>query len=174
MAYKIKGVEPAINRTLAEIEMESGPDNLLGVMAHRPEAIHDFTLFHNALLGSPALLDRRLREMVYLAVSFVNESSYDTTHHTRSALAASISRTEIREIEVENNQHFIPKEQAALHYARELTRTASAGDDTRYRAQELFSVDEFVELTMIVGLANFTNRFSNALALAGEVSRSAG
>jgi uncharacterized peroxidase-related enzyme len=157
MSYTIKGVEPAQNPVLAAIENKSGPNNFLRVMAHRPEAMAAFARFYEALMGPTPLLDRRLREMIYLAVSSVNECSYCSTHHTKSALTAGLSATEIREIEVENNQHFSPREQAALHYARELTRTASVGDDTRYRAQELFSTDEFVELTMIVGLANFTN-----------------
>jgi uncharacterized peroxidase-related enzyme len=174
MAYNIKGVDPEHNRVLAEIEQKSGPNNFLRVMAHRPEAMQDFSRFYGALMGPAALIDRRLREMVYLAVSFVNECSYCTEHHTKTAQAAGLSGGEIREIEVENNQHFSPKEQAALHYARELTRTAAVGDDTRYRAQELFSTAEFVELTMIVGLANFTNRFNNGLAVSTNVSRTVG
>jgi AhpD family alkylhydroperoxidase len=131
MATSIKGVEPAQNAALSEIEKKTG----------------------------------RIREMVYLAVSCVNECAYCTAHHTKTAAAAGFSSTEIREIEVENNQHFSPKEQAALHYARELTRTALVREDLRFRVEELFSHDEFVELTMIVGLANFTNRFNNGLAI---------
>jgi uncharacterized peroxidase-related enzyme len=174
MAYTIKGVEPANNAALAAIEKKSGPNNFLRVMANRPEAMQDFTRFYGAVMGSSSLLDRRLREMIYLAVSYVNECGYCAAHHTQGALAAGISGNEIREIEFENNQHFSPKEQAALHYARELTRTASVGDDTRYHAQELFTADEFVELTMIVGLANFTNRFNNGLAVPVDISRTVG
>ena len=174
MAYTIKGVEPAQNAALEAIESKSGPNNFLRVMAHRPQAMEAFNQFYGSIMGSSSLLDRRIREMIYLSVSFVNECSYCSTHHTKSALAAGLSSSQIREIEVENNQHFSPREQAALHYARELTRTASVGDDTRYRAQELFSDDEFVELTMLVGLANFTNRFNNGLAVPLDVARTAG
>jgi len=46
--------------------------------------------------------------------------------------------------------------------------------DTRYRAQELFSTYEFVELIMLIGLANFTNRFNNGLAVPVRVSCSVG
>ena len=67
-----------------------------------------------------------------------------------------------------NDSHFTPKERAALHYARELTRTASVSDDLRYHAEELFTTDEIVELTMVIGLANFTNRFNNGLAVPPE------
>jgi uncharacterized peroxidase-related enzyme len=164
MAYTIPGVPPAQNAALAEIEQKTGPNNFYRTMAHRPEAMRDFAALYKTLMG-PSVLERRIKEMVYLAVSYVNECTYCGTHHVKTALAAGISNTEIREIETENNQHFSPKEQAALHYARELTRTASLSDDNRYRAQELFSADQFVELTMIVCLANFTNRFNNGLSV---------
>jgi uncharacterized peroxidase-related enzyme len=170
MAYTIKGVEPARHPELAEIESKTGPNQFLRIMAHRPEGMQDFLRFYHTLMGPTALLDGRVRNAVYLAVSFVNECSRCIAHHTRTALAAGISASEIRQIETENDQNFSPKERAALRYARELTRTASAGDDTRYRAQELFSTDEFVELTMIIGLANFTNRFNNGLAVPVEAT----
>jgi len=67
-------------------------------------------------------------------------------------------------------QLYSTREQAALHYARELTRTASVDDSVRYRAQEHSSTDEFVELTILVGLANFTNRFNNGLAVPVHVT----
>lgn len=165
MAYTIKGVEPPQNTALAEIEKTTGPSNFLRTMAHRPEAMQDFVRFYGDVMSPAARLDGRIREMVYLAVSTVNECRYCTVHHTKAAVAAGVGLAEIREIEFENNQHFSAKEQAALHYARELTRTASVGDDTRYRAQELFSSDEFIELTLIVGLANLTNRFNNGIGV---------
>src|ERR1700722_9214475 len=168
MAHTIKGVEPGLNSAVAEIEKKSGTNNFARLMAHRPEAMQAFMQLYGLLMGPAAVLDRRTREMVYLAVSYVNECNYCASHHVKTGAAAGLSASEIREIEVENNQHFSPKEQAALHYARELTRTASVGDDTRFRAQEMFSNDEFVELTMIVGLANFTNRFNNGLAVPVE------
>lgn len=159
---------------LDDAERKSGQSNFLRVMAHRPEAMRDFHRVCEDLMGPGSVLDRRMKEMIYLAVSFVNECSYCSSQHVRGAHAAGLTEGEIREIEVENNQHFTPREQAALHYARELTRTASVDDDTRYRAQELFATDEFVELTMIVALANFTNRFTNGLAISWENARSMG
>jgi uncharacterized peroxidase-related enzyme len=171
MAFRIKGVEPHESQVVDDVERETGASNFLRIMAHRPEAMRDFHRFYDDVMGAGSLLDRRTKEMVYLAVSFVNECNYCSSHHIRSARQAELTEGEIREIEVENNQHFTPREQAALHYARELTRTASVGDDIRYRAQELFATDEFVELTLIVALANFTNRFSNGLTVPVEAAR---
>lgn len=158
----VKGIEPAQNAVLAEVEKKSGPNNFYRVMAHRPEAMQSFMGLYRNVMG-PGVLDRRLKEIVYLAVSCVNECDYCTVHHLKGARAAGVSESEIYEIQAENNQHFTPKEQAALHYARELTRTAEVEEKTRYTVQELFSADQMVELTMVVCLANFTNRFNNSL-----------
>ncbi len=162
MASPVKGIEPDRNAALAEIEKRSGPSNFLRIMAHRPEAMQSFLGLYKSVMG-PGVLERRLKEIVYLAVSCVNECDYCTAHHLKGARAAGLSESEIHEIQTENNQHFTPKEQAALHYARELTRTADTEQSTRLRAQEMFSTDQLVELTMVVGLANFTNRFNNGL-----------
>ena len=168
MATTIKGVEPANSPALAEIETKTGPSNFFRTMAHRPEAMQEFAKMYMALMGPGAKVDRRIREMVYLAVSYVNECNYCATHHQKTGLASGLTESDLSHLNTENNQHFTPKEQAALHYARELTRTASVSDDVRYKAQELFTPDEFVELTMIVALANFTNRFNNGLAVPVE------
>ena len=168
MATTLKAVEPATSPALAELEKKTGPSNFFRTMAHRPEAMQEFARLYNSLMGPGAKLDRRIREMVYLAVSYVNECTYCATHHQKTGLASGLSEADLSHLNTENNQHFSPKEQAALHYARELTRTATMSDDIRYRVQELFTPDEFVELTMIVGLANFTNRFNNGLAVPVE------
>lgn len=165
MATTLKRVEPASNPALSEIEKKTGPSNFFRTMAHRPEAMQDFARLYGSLMGPAARLDKRLREMVYLAVSYVNECPYCAEHHQKGSLAAGLSNSELSHINTENDQGFTDKERVVLRFARELTRTASVSDDLRYRVQELLTPDEFVELTMIVGLANFTNRFNNALAV---------
>jgi uncharacterized peroxidase-related enzyme len=165
MATLVKNVEPTSNPALAEIEKKTGPSNFFRTMAHRPEAMQDFARLYMSVMGPGARLEHRLREMIFLAVSYVNECTYCATHHQKTSKAAGLSDHELSEINTENNQHFSAREQAALHYARELTRNSSVSDDLRYRVQELFTTDEFVELTMVVCLANFTNRFNNGLAV---------
>jgi uncharacterized peroxidase-related enzyme len=167
----LKGVDPAQNAALAELETKTGPSNFYRMMAHRPEAMQAFQGLYKSVMG-PGVLDRRIKEMVYLAVSCVNECDYCTAHHLKGARAAGLTESEIYEIQAENNQHFTPKEQAALHYARELTRTADVEGVHRYAVEELFSNDQVVELTMVVCLAHFTNRFNNGLQVSVEAMAS--
>jgi uncharacterized peroxidase-related enzyme len=162
MAYNARGIAPETNPVLAEIEQKTGASNLFRTMAHHPRAMEDFYRLYTTLMDH-GVVERRLKEMLYLAVSFVNECDYCTRHHVKSARDAGLTEQQIHEIQTEQGQNFTPKEQSALHYAREITRTSAVDDDTRYRLQEQFSNDQFVEITMVVALANFTNRFSNGI-----------
>ncbi len=61
---------------------------------------------------------------------------------------------------------FDEREKAVILYADRLTRGAAG---MRERALEelkqLFSEEQIVELTLVVGIANFTNRFNDGLRL---------
>lgn len=162
MGQMVHGVDPANNTALAELEGKTGPSNFFRAMAHKPDVLASFPKLYSSIMG-PGTLDRRLKEMVYLAISFVNECRYCTEAHLKGARKAGLSEREIEELENETNQHFTPTEQAALHYAREMTRACADDFDTREHLQQHFSEEQMVELTLVVALANFTNRFNNGL-----------
>jgi len=104
--------------------------------------------------------------MVYIAVSYANECSYCLAAHVASGAKAGISEQEMRAIQTEQNQDFTPHERAALNYARELTRTCDV--DSRDQLVELFTDEQLVELTLVIAMANFTNRFNNGLQIRPE------
>jgi uncharacterized peroxidase-related enzyme len=162
MAQMVHGVDPANNETLTEIERKTGPNNFYRAMAHKPDVLAVFPKVYGAIMG-PGTLDRKLKEMVYLAVCTVNECKYCTAVHLKGALKAGLTERDIQDIESETNQNFTPAEQTALHYAREMTRACADEFGTREHLQEHFSEDQLVELTLVVAMANFTNRFNNGL-----------
>jgi uncharacterized peroxidase-related enzyme len=162
MAQMVNGVDPANNETLAEIERKTGPNNFYRAMAHKPDVLAVFPKLYGSIMG-PGTLDRRLKEMIYLAVSTVNECPYCATAHLKGAHKAGLSEHDIQDIENETNRNFTPAEQTALHYAREMTRACADEFGTRENLSEYFSEDQLVELTLVIALANFTNRFNNGL-----------
>jgi uncharacterized peroxidase-related enzyme len=162
MAQMVHGVDPANNETLAEIERKTGPNNFYRAMAHKPDVLAVFPKVYGAIMG-PGALDRRLKEMIYLAVSTVNECKYCTEAHLKGARKAGLTEHDIDDIESETNQNFTPAEQTALHYAREMTRACADEFGTRESLREYFSEDQLVELTLVIAMANFTNRFNNGL-----------
>ena len=162
MSYTVKGAEPATNETLAEIEKKTGPNNSFRTMALHPTAMADFARFYETTMG-PGAVDRRLKELAYLAASFVNECEYCSKHHEISGGKAGISPQEIHNISKENDQDFTPLERIVMRYSRELTRTCAVDDTTRTTLQHDFSPEQQVEITLVIALANFTNRFNNGL-----------
>lgn len=167
MPATIKPVEPAQNEYLAELEKKSGPVNLfLRTMANRPELLKAFVPFYSAVVGR-GTVERRVKELVYLAVSYANECAYCTAAHTASAPRAGITGEELQALRTEQDHDFSAPERAAIQYARELTREAEA-DDTRDELDAHYSAEQIVEITMVAAMANFTNRFNNGLQLEPE------
>ena len=65
---------------------------------------------------------------------------------------------------------FSDKDKAVLLYAERVTRGASAmREPVLEELKKLFSEDQVVELTMVIAIANFTNRFNDALQLTPDL-----
>jgi len=167
MATAIKPVEPAQNEFLADLEKKSNRANhFFRTMANRAEVLKNFVPFYGAIMG-PGSVDRRIKELVYLTVSYANECAYCTAAHTASGSKAGITGEEMRALQTEQDHSFSGPERAAIQYARELTQTAD-GEDTRDALYEHFNDEQIVEITLVAALANFTNRFNNGLSLQPE------
>jgi len=96
-----------------------------------------------------------------------DQKMQESAAHIASSKKAGVSEDEIAALRAEQDSPFSPAERAAIQYARELTRTADAGD-TRDALIEYFSSAPIVEITLVVAMANFTNRFNNGLELKPE------
>jgi alkylhydroperoxidase family enzyme len=68
-----------------------------------------------------------------------------------------------------NYTRFTEKEQTALAYAEKLTRASRDVTDADFEnLKKRFSDAEIVDLHLLVGLANLTNRFTDPLGLEVE------
>ena len=167
MPAAVKPVEPGQNDLLGELEGKLAKPNLFyRTMAHKPEVLRHFVPFYGAIMG-PGAVDRRVKELVYLAVSYANECPYCTAAHLASGRRAGISEDEMRAVQTEQDHNFAEPERAAIRYARELTREAT-GEETREALFEHFTNEQIVEITLVAALANFTNRFNNGLSVMPE------
>ncbi len=160
MATAIKRVEPAENETVAALEAKTkAPSPFYRVMANRPDVVKNFPTFYGAIMGHGPT-DRRVKEAVYLAVSFANKCNFCTTAHIAGAKRAGLTDEQIEAIRSESDAGLNDAERAAVAYARELTRTATASRDG---LESHFNGEQIVEITLVAAMANFTNRFNNAL-----------
>jgi uncharacterized peroxidase-related enzyme len=168
MASAIKMVDPAQNEFLAGLEAKTKKANLFfRTMANRPEALKSFVPFYGTIMG-PGPVDRRIKELVFLACSYANQCAYCTAAHTASGRKAGITEEEMRALQAGQDQGFSGPERAAIRYARELTRTARAGE-TRDALFEHFDDEQIVEIALVAAMANFTTRFNSGLGMEPEV-----
>ena len=145
---------------MASLEAKiKAPSAFYRVMANRPDVLKNFPTFYGSIMG-PGPTDRRVKEAAYLATAFVNKCAFCTHAHIAGAKKAGITDEQIEAIRSESDAGLSDAERAAVAYARELTRTATA---SRNALEAHFTGEQIVELTLVVAMANFTNRFNNAL-----------
>ena len=162
MATTINRVDPAENEFLASLESKSKqPNPFLRAMANRPEALKSFIPFYGALVG-PGSVDRRTKMILYLATSYANQCAFCIGANLPGGRKAGLTDDELHALQNWQDEGFSPAERAAIRYARELTRTATAATSREEMFQH-FTHEQMVEITMVIAMANFTNRFNNGL-----------
>ena len=167
MASAIKMIDPSQDEFLASLEAKSrGPNHFFRSMANRPEALKTFVPFYGAVMG-PGSVERRIKELVYLACSYANECAYCLAAHTASGKKAGLTEEELRALQTEQDHDFSDPERAVIRYARELTQTADA-QESRAALLDHFTSEQIVEITLVAAMANFTNRFNNGLEIEPE------
>jgi uncharacterized peroxidase-related enzyme len=167
MATALKLVDPSENELLASLEARAKqPNPFFRAMAHRPEVLKNFPPLYGAIMG-PGSVARRIKELVYLACSYTNSCAYCTASHLPGARKAGVTEAELGALQAGQDEGFPAPERAAIAYARELTRTAHAAT-TRPELGAHFNDEQIVEITLVAGMANLTNRFNNGLEIFPE------
>ena len=155
-------------QNIYEHRLRGRPVNVHKAMARVPQALTPFVAFYAAVGRT---LPPRLWELVYLRVSMLNRCNYCTQHHHASSKRAGVSPEDWKALEDPQSAPFTDREKAALLYAEKLTLTPWEIDDADVQAlrnADWFNDTQIVDLHMLVGLANFTNRFTDPLGLEVE------
>jgi uncharacterized peroxidase-related enzyme len=167
MPSAIKLVDPAQNEFLASLEAKAKhPNPFFRAMANRPEALKSFVPFYGAVVG-PGSVERRIKVLVYLVTSYANQCAFCIAANLPSGKKVGLTDEQLSAIQNQRDDGFSDAERAAIHYARELTRHARA-DAARDALLQFFNDEQIVEITLVVAMANFTNRFNNGLAILPE------
>jgi len=150
-------------KEIYEKALRGKPGNAQKALAHRPEILKNFLPFYASVGRS---LDRKLYELIYLRVSFINGCHYCQQHHLASSKRAGLTAEDWKALKDGNYVRFTEKEQTALTYAEKLTRSPRDVNDADFKTlKKHFSDAEIVDLHLLVGLANLTNRFTDPLGL---------
>src|SRR5438552_1350760 len=142
------------------------PGNAQKALAHRPEMLKNFLSFYASVGRS---LDRKLYELIYLRISLINGCHYCTQHHVASSKRVGLTAADWAALKAGDYSRYSEKERAALIYVDKLSRTPhdiTDGDIAPLKKQ--FSEPEIVDIRLLTGLANLTNRFTDPLGLEVE------
>ena len=115
----------------------------------------------------PARSPTKLKELIIVRTSQVNETPYCLASHT--ILARNLGWTDDQLAHLADwpqRDDFTPAEKAALRLAETVTRDANAVTDEQFaELRSFYSEGEIVELLCAIGLFNYFNRFNNALQM---------
>ena len=140
--------------------------NMFRVMAHRSEIFATMQAHFGAVLNT-GTVPTRLKELIIVRTSQVNETPYCLASHT--ILAKGLGWTEDQLANLADwplRNDFTPAEKAALRLAETVTCDANSVTDEQFaELRNYYSKGEIVELLCAIGLFNYFNRFNNALRM---------
>jgi uncharacterized peroxidase-related enzyme len=150
-----------------EKALRGKPGNAQKALAHRPEMLKNFLSFYASVGRS---LERKLYELIYLRVSMINQCRYCLQHHVASSRRVGLTAEDWAALKAGDYSHYTDKEQSALAYVEKLTRSPHEISDADFaELKKHFSEPEIVDIHLLTGLANLTNRFTDALGLELEM-----
>jgi uncharacterized peroxidase-related enzyme len=153
-------------KEIYEQKLRGKPGNVQKAMAHRPEMLKNFLGFYASVGRS---LDRKLYELIYIRVSMINECHYCLQHHLASSKRAAVTPEDWNALKQGNYSSFSEKERTALTYAERLTRNPHSVTDADFlELKKHFADAEILDVHLLVGLANLTNRFTDPVGLEVE------
>ena len=160
-----ESASPEVKEIYAE-KLRGKPANVHKALAQRPEMLKNFLGFYASVGKS---LDRKLYELIYIRVSMINNCRYCLQHHLASSKRADVTPADWSALKNADYASVSEKERTALAYAEELTRNPGHVSDADFsELKKHFSDAEILDLHLLVGLANLTNRFTDPLGLEVE------
>jgi uncharacterized peroxidase-related enzyme len=140
--------------------------NMFRVMAHRPEIFSTMQAHFAAVLNT-GTVPARLKELIIVRTSQVNDTPYCLASHTILARNLGWTGDQLAHLaDWPRRGDFTPAEKAALRLAETVTRDSNAVTDEQFaELRGFYSEGEIVELLCAIGLFNYFNRFNNALRM---------
>src|SRR5215475_4125152 len=144
-------------KEIYEKTLRGKPGNVQKALAHRPDMLKNFLGFYASVGRS---LERKLYELIYIRVSLINGCHYCTQHHLASSKRVGLTSDDWTALKAGDYSRYSEKEKAALTYIEKLTRSPHEISEADFaNLKKHFSDPEIVDIHLLTGLANLTNRF---------------
>jgi uncharacterized peroxidase-related enzyme len=139
-------------------------------MARSPEALQHFIALYSAVINK-GLVEAKYKELAYLKAALTNGCEYCFRAHSASGKKNGVTEEQVKNLAFyQRSAAFDDKEKATLLYAERVTRGASAiREGAIHELKKYYSDDQIVELTLTICIANFTNRFNDALMITPDI-----
>jgi len=155
-------------KEIYEQKRKGKPGNVQKALAHRPDMLKNFLGFYASVGRS---LERKLYELIYIRVSMINGCRYCLQHHLASSKRVGLTPEDWSALKQGDYSRFSEKERAALVYVEKLTRSPHDITDADFNElKKHFADPEIVDVHLLTGLANLTNRFTDPLGLELEMA----
>jgi uncharacterized peroxidase-related enzyme len=144
--------------------------SFFGTMARVPDALVHFLPLYSAVIDKGSV-EAKYKELAYLKTAQINGCEYCFRAHSASGKKNGVSEEQIKALTFfQRSPAFDAKERAALLYAERVTRGASAiREGALQDLKKHFTDDQIVELTLVISIANFTNRFNDAMMCTPDI-----
>jgi alkylhydroperoxidase family enzyme len=140
----------------------SGPLNILRVIAHHPTLLGPFLGFASAL-ATRGVLSRRVSELLALRAAWNCRSAFEWGHHVHYARAAGMSEAEIARLALgPEAPGWSAEDRTLLHAADELHRAQRISDATWQQLAARFDEAQLLEIPFIVGQYTMLSMVANA------------
>ena len=156
---------PEAHPAFEKLSARSGKvPNIFASMAHRPAVLNTFLPLYAAIVNQ-GTVEAKYKELAYLRASLTNGCEYCMRAHIASSKRAGVTPEQIEALPFyQRSPLFDEKEKAAILYADRVSRGAAAiRDPALQELTKYYDEGQIVELTLVICVANFTNRFNDAL-----------
>lgn len=114
----------------------------------------------------------RIEQLVIIKTSSANDSQYCLTHNVELGAEAGLVQEQIHAVQQEDYESspvLTDRHKAAVRWAVAVTSMQARDDEALFtEMQKHFTDEQIVELTVLVGMWNFSNRFCEALHIEVE------
>ena len=135
-----------------------------------PKLLYGLQAFYRAIDRKGSPLEPPLRALINVKVSQINHCSFCVDIGSALLQKRGVSMEKIMALpEYENAPIFSEREKVALAYAEAMTRPEKGVNDVLFqRLSKVFSEDEIIELTALVGYQNLSSKFNAALNIPSQ------
>jgi uncharacterized peroxidase-related enzyme len=144
--------------------------SFFGVMARVPDALTHFLALYSSVIDQGSV-EAKYKDLAYLKTAQINGCEYCFRAHSASGRKNGVTEDQLHSLAFfERSRAFDEKEKAVLLWAERVTRGASAIRSAAIQQlKPYFNDDQIVELTLAISIANFTNRFNDALLTTPDI-----